>query len=66
MLVANKLDAVRRRTDLLPWLKQMQERHAFAEYVPMSATKRRRRASACSASCSRTCPSSPGCTRKTR
>ncbi len=39
VLVANKQDAVRRRTDLLPWLKQMQERHAFAEYVPMSATR---------------------------
>jgi len=38
ILIANKLDAVRRRADLLPWLKQMQERHAFAEYVPMSAT----------------------------
>jgi GTP-binding protein Era len=38
ILVANKLDAVRRRAELLPWLKQMQERHAFTEYVPMSAT----------------------------
>ncbi len=38
ILVANKLDAVRRRNELLPWLKQMQERHAFAEFVPMSAT----------------------------
>jgi GTP-binding protein Era len=38
ILVANKLDTVRRRTELLPWLKQMQERHAFTEYVPMSAT----------------------------
>jgi hypothetical protein len=35
----NKLDAVARRTDMLPWLKSMQERHAFAEYVPMSARK---------------------------
>ncbi|MCU0967257.1 MAG: GTPase Era [Rubrivivax sp.] len=39
VLVANKLDAVRRRTDLLPWLRSMQERHPFAEYVPMSAEK---------------------------
>jgi GTP-binding protein Era len=39
VLVANKLDAVARRTDMLPWLKSMQERHAFAEYVPMSARK---------------------------
>jgi GTP-binding protein Era len=39
ILVANKLDTVRRRTDILPWLKSMQERHNFAEYVPMSATR---------------------------
>ena len=39
LLVANKLDAVPRRNDLLPWLKSMQERHAFAEFVPMSAQK---------------------------
>ncbi len=38
-LVANKLDAITRRSDVMPWLKSMQERHAFAEYVPMSATK---------------------------
>jgi len=38
-LVANKLDVVTRRTDILPWLKGMQERHPFTEYVPMSATK---------------------------
>jgi GTP-binding protein Era len=38
LLVANKLDAVRRRAELLPWLKAMQQRHPFAEYVPMSAT----------------------------
>ena len=38
-LVANKLDVVTRRTDVLPWLKGMQERHPFAEYVPMSSTK---------------------------
>ena len=39
LLVANKLDAVARREDLLPWLQSMQERHAFAEYVPLSARK---------------------------
>ncbi len=38
-LVANKLDAVQRRTEILPWLKSMQDRHAFAEYVPLSAKK---------------------------
>jgi len=39
VLVANKLDALPRRQDVLPWLKTMQERHAFAEFVPMSATR---------------------------
>jgi GTP-binding protein Era len=37
--VANKLDTVRRREDLLPWLQKLPERHAFAEYVPMSAER---------------------------
>jgi len=39
LLIANKLDAVKRRNDMLPWLKSMQQRHAFAEFVPMSAQK---------------------------
>jgi GTP-binding protein Era len=39
LLIANKVDAVKRRNELLPWLKSMQERHAFAEFVPMSAQK---------------------------
>jgi GTPase len=39
LLVANKLDTLTRRQDVLPWLKQMQERHAFAEFVPMAATR---------------------------
>ena len=39
LLIANKLDAVKRRNDMLPWLKSMQERHSFTEYVPMSATR---------------------------
>ena len=39
LLVANKLDLVARRADLAPWLQRMQERHAFAEYVPMSANR---------------------------
>ncbi len=39
LLVANKLDAVVRRTDILPWLQAMQARHPFAEYVPMSARR---------------------------
>jgi GTP-binding protein Era len=37
MLVANKLDLVRRRAELAPWLKSMQERHPFAEFVPLAA-----------------------------
>jgi GTPase len=39
ILVANKLDAVRRRDDLLPWLQQLPQHHDFAEYVPMSAER---------------------------
>lgn len=39
ILVANKLDALARRDEVLPWLRGMQERHPFAEYVPMSARK---------------------------
>jgi len=38
-LVANKLDTVVRRADLAPWLKSMHDRHAFAEFVPLSAKK---------------------------
>ena len=37
LLVANKLDAVHRRAEIAPWLRDMQERHPFAEFVPMSA-----------------------------
>jgi GTP-binding protein Era len=37
LLVANKLDQVAQRADIAPWLQQMQQRHAFAEFVPMSA-----------------------------
>ena len=37
LLVANKLDMVHRRGDLAPWLREMQDRHPFAEFVPMSA-----------------------------
>lgn len=37
MLVANKLDKVNRREELAPWLQEMQNKHAFAEFVPMSA-----------------------------
>ena len=37
MLVANKLDKVNRREALAPWLQEMQSKHVFAEFVPMSA-----------------------------
>ena len=40
LLIANKLDLVRRRAELAPWLKSMQERHDFAEFVPLAAKKR--------------------------
>jgi GTP-binding protein Era len=39
LLVANKVDLVTRRTELLPWLQAMQGRHPFAEFVPMSAAR---------------------------
>jgi GTP-binding protein Era len=39
LLIANKLDEVKRRSDLAPWLQAMQARHAFSEFVPVSATK---------------------------
>ena len=39
VLIANKLDTVQRRADLAPWLQEMQVRHAFAEFVPLSARK---------------------------
>ena len=39
ILVANKLDEVRRRADLAPWLQTMQQRHPFAEFVPLSAKR---------------------------
>ncbi|MEP7303512.1 MAG: GTPase Era [Caldimonas sp.] len=39
LLIANKLDTLARRSDLAPWLQTMQARHAFAEFVPLSATR---------------------------
>ena len=36
-LIGNKFDLIHRRGDIAPWLQQMQERHPFAEFVPMSA-----------------------------
>ena len=37
LLIANKLDKVHRRGELAPWLKSMQERYPFTEFVPLSA-----------------------------
>jgi GTP-binding protein Era len=37
LLIANKLDNVHRRGDIAPWLAEMQVKHAFTEFVPMSA-----------------------------
>ena len=37
ILVANKVDTLHRRGDLAPWLRDMQERHPFAEFMPISA-----------------------------
>ena len=37
LLLANKLDQVTRRADLAPWLQEMQQRHPFTEFVPLSA-----------------------------
>jgi GTPase len=39
LLVANKLDEVHRRNDVLPWLASMRERRNFSEFVPMAATR---------------------------
>ena len=37
VLVANKLDNVKHRADIAPWLQGMQAAHPFVQYVPMSA-----------------------------
>jgi len=37
LLIANKLDTIHRRAEIAPWLRDMQERHQFTEFVPMSA-----------------------------
>jgi GTPase len=39
LLIANKLDRVLRRAELAPWLKDMQTRRDFAEFVPLTAHK---------------------------
>lgn len=39
ILVANKLDKVRPREAVLPWLKSMQQRFDFADMVPLTAKR---------------------------
>ena len=39
LLIANKQDEIKRRTDLMPWMATMRERRDFAQFVPMSAKK---------------------------
>jgi GTP-binding protein Era len=39
LLVANKLDEVKRRDDVLPWLASMRVKRDFTEFVPLSATR---------------------------
>jgi GTP-binding protein Era len=41
LLVANKLDTVKHRAELAPWLKEVATRYEFAEIVPMSAKNRK-------------------------
>ena len=41
ILVANKLDLVHRRGELAPWLRDMQQRHPFAEFMPISAKQKK-------------------------
>jgi GTPase len=40
LLVANKFDELGQRDQILPWLEEMQARHAFTEFVPMSARRK--------------------------
>lgn len=41
LLVASKLDTVAQRQHLAPWLLEMQQRHPFAELMPVSAKNKR-------------------------
>ena len=41
ILLANKLDTVKERARLAPWLKETAAQHGFAEVVPMSAKNRK-------------------------
>ena len=39
LLVANKLDRMKRRDDVLPWLASVRDRRDFTEFVPLTATR---------------------------
>ena len=41
LLIASKLDTVAQRQELAPWLLEMQQRHTFAELMPISAKNRK-------------------------
>jgi GTPase len=41
ILIANKFDTYHRRAEVAPWLQEMQDRHPFAEIIPMSAKNAR-------------------------
>ena len=41
LLVANKLDTIKHRAELAPWLQEIEKRHPFAELIPMSAKNRK-------------------------
>jgi GTP-binding protein Era len=41
ILIANKLDTVKDRVALAPWIKESSGRHEFSEIVPMSAKNRK-------------------------
>jgi len=41
LLIANKLDTVKHRAELAPWLKEIAAKYEFAEVVPMSAKNRK-------------------------
>lgn len=41
LLVANKLDTIKHRAQLAPWLQEIEKRHPFAELIPMSAKNRK-------------------------
>ena len=41
VLLANKLDVLKRRAELAPWLQDTAKRHEFSEIVPMSAKNKK-------------------------